>query len=206
MGKKKFMRKGWRRLICKMVGRPLLFFLFFSSTLFFFRPMWLGWGITLLVSTVSSTVFCSIKAKKALKKRKRKEKEKKNRNEKKKNLRWVRTSPAQPPALHEERVEDLSGIKMLNEREKKKKKMFRRSLLWTTNTTGFLRLAAVNEAGVQANLANVVLAKEPGKEALHAKTVATVRARSEFSLVGEPVVGFRVDTLPLVSLHELGLQ
>jgi len=31
--------------------------------------------------------------------------------------------------LHEERVEDLSGIKMLNEREKKKKKMFRRSLL-----------------------------------------------------------------------------
>jgi len=30
--------------------------------------------------------------------------------------------------LHEERVEDLSGIKMLNEREKKKK-MFRRSLL-----------------------------------------------------------------------------
>lgn len=86
--------------------------------------------------------------------------------------------------------------------------------------------AALDEARVQADVPDVVSVQQPGEEALQAQTVAAVGTRAvlplqrrrtgsswikpgqtrqtaEAHLVRVPVVGSRVDPLPLVSLQEL---
>lgn len=62
-----------------------------------------------------------------------------------------------------------------------------------------LRRAAVEEARVEADVADVVARQQPAQEALEAEPVATVRHCAELALVRVPVVRRRVDALALVS-------
>lgn len=59
--------------------------------------------------------------------------------------------------------------------------------------------AAVEEARVEADLADVVAVQQPAQEALQAQPVPAVRDRAELALVRVPVVRGRVDALALVT-------
>mmetsp|Transcript_31753 Transcript_31753/g.79646 ORF Transcript_31753/g.79646 Transcript_31753/m.79646 type:complete len:362 (+) Transcript_31753:1464-2549(+) len=63
--------------------------------------------------------------------------------------------------------------------------------------------AAPGHAGVQSDIADVVVPKDPAKEPLHAQSIPTVRHRPVLPLVSEPVERSRVDAFTLVCSHEL---
>lgn len=65
-----------------------------------------------------------------------------------------------------------------------------------------LRRTALQEARVEADVADVVAVQQPAQEALEPQPVAAVRDRPELTLIGVPVVGGGVDALALITWNK----
>ena len=67
----------------------------------------------------------------------------------------------------------------------------------------FLRTASLDEARIEAHVANVISVEHVGEEAVESETVATMRKRAVLSLIQVPVVGRRIDAVLLEALGEM---
>ena len=72
-----------------------------------------------------------------------------------------------------------------------------------TSLASWLRLAAADVAGVEADVADVVGGGEPGEEAVEAEAVPAVGDGSVLALVSKPVVGRGVQPLLRIRRHQL---